>query len=494
MEVEPRYHTPRNPDRPTLGHGPAAIARAKGREPMPWQRRAYDVLLEVDPATGLPWYDLGIISTPRQSGKTTIEGDLADHRCLIKRRGRVWFTMQRGKDAAAWMRDEHFAQLAAASDVFGVQGTASCRYNLSRRAGAEGVEWPATGSTFRAFPPTRDGLHSKQSDLVIVDEAWAFDAERGAELRQAIRPTMITRPGAQLLIVSTRGDASSAFLDEYLALGRASLEDPESRVAFIDYGIPDDGDPEDLEAIAAHHPAYGHTVTMEALEAAQLDFVNKVTGVFDVAGWARAYGNKGTPTREALWPASLWTDLGLALRPEIPARAGLAFDVTPSGDRISLVASWRDDEGTAYLEVLDAGHRPQRDTPAAYLAAAQARAVPLDFDPKSPAALEVAEAIAALDPRQEIRAVSGSDYASACTRLIRAVLRRELRHFHDPDLTAAGEAATTRPMLDGGTGFARKTSEGSICEIVAGALALRAFDTLPPAPRKPRAKAGRSRH
>ena len=50
---EPRAHTPRS-DRPTRGPGLVTIARAKRREPMPWQRDLADVALEVDPATGLP--------------------------------------------------------------------------------------------------------------------------------------------------------------------------------------------------------------------------------------------------------------------------------------------------------------------------------------------------------------------------------------------------------------------------------------------------------
>src|SRR5699024_2112668 len=96
------------------------------------------------------------------------------------------------------------------------------------------------------------------------------------ELRQAIRPTMNTRnriaPGAQLWIVSTRGDHRSAYLDEYLGRGLASLSDPTTRTAFIDYGIGDDVDPEDIDAIAAAHPAYGHTIHRQSLVDAYEDF------------------------------------------------------------------------------------------------------------------------------------------------------------------------------------------------------------------------------
>lgn len=485
MTAEPRHHTPRNPDRPTLGHGPAAIARAKGRPQMPWQRDASDVLLELDPETGLPWYGIGVISTQRQSGKTTTEGDIADHRCLMIPRARVWFTMQSGKDAAAWMRDEHFPALAGARGVFGEQGTAACKYRLSKRAGAEGVEWPSTGSTFRAFAPTRDGLHSKQGDLVIVDEAWSFNAERGAELKQAIRPTMATRKGSQLLIVSTRGDASSAYLDEYVALALSGLEDLSSRVALIDYGLRPEDDPEDLDVVASRHPAYGYTIDRRTLEDARADFGS------DTAGWARAYGNVGTVTREAVWPAAVWTENGIPRPLEIPGRVGLAFDVTPSGDEAAVVAAWRDEDGHPVVEPLALSRPPGRDLPDLLAALSEARGrVPVVFDPKSVACLEVADQLARDHPRVEARPVSTAEYAAACSSMIRGVFAREFHHFHDPDLDEQTANLTTRPILDGGVGFARRTSTGSIALPVAAALAVRAFDTLPKPRRKPVARSG----
>ena len=130
MTAPPRHHTPRNPDRPTNGPGVALIGAAKGRTYMPWQRDALDVALELDPETGHYCYGIVVISVPRQSGKTTIEGDAADHRCLTTPRARVWITMQNGKTADSWMREEHHADLAAAT-VFGAPGTPGCRYTRS---------------------------------------------------------------------------------------------------------------------------------------------------------------------------------------------------------------------------------------------------------------------------------------------------------------------------------------------------------------------------
>ena len=360
MTVEPRHHTPRNLARATRGRQVAQLGEAKrGVSYMPWQRDALDVALELDPATGLYWYGIVVLTVQRQAGKTFLQGDVADHRCLSKRNGRAWFTMQTGKDAAYWMREEHQASLRNATELYGPADHPAAPYRLSKRADATGVQWRQTGSTFYAFAPKRDAMHSKQSDLTIVDEAWAHDAAAGRELRQAIRPTMNTRPGAQLWIVSAAGDDGSAYLDEYLAMGRLAVDDPSSRVCFIDYGLRDGEDPENLQTILDRHPAYGHTIDYGAIAAARAEFAD------DPAGWARAYGNIPTRARDSIWPAALWTELG-GPRLDPPARRGLSFDLTPLGDRYAIGAAWRDLADRPVVELVDAG-RPAVTYPSCLL-------------------------------------------------------------------------------------------------------------------------------
>lgn len=477
--VQPRHHTPRS-DRPTKGGQVAKIAQAKRRPLMPWQRDTVDVALEVDPATGLYYYDLVVVTVPRQAGKTTLESDVADHRCLTTPRARAWITMQSGKAVDEWMREEHFTSLAAAT-IFGVPGSASCKYQLSKRAGSVGVKWPARGSTFTTFPPRRDALHGKQGDLIVVDEAWVHDTETGAELRQAIRPTMSTRKGSQLWIVSTEGDDSSTYLEDYLTKGRESLG-RDNRVCFIDYGIPDDADPEDLDVIAAHHPAIGHTITRETLEAAHVDFEH------DPAGWARAYGNRRTRTRDSAFPAGLWAEAGTP-RVARPERAGIALDATPAGDRFALGAQWTRPDGDRLSEVIDAGD-PARDTPA-YIAQV-VRTVGggrLIVDRGSVGAVELVDAVARHDPAVEIDYTTATQYAAACGSFFRGIIDGTTHHFNDPGLDAAAEIAVKRDSGDGGFVWGRKHANGSVAELVAVTLAGRALDTLPAPLRRPVAHA-----
>ena len=466
---------------------------------MRWQRRANDVALEYDPATGIYRYDIVVESVPRQSGKTKSEGDVADHRCLSRPRARAWITMQNGKTVDSWMRSEPFAALAA-GNAFGVPGTKSAKYLLTKRAGEVGVLWPALGSSFLTFPPKRDALHSKQSDLVIVDEAWAHNSETGAAIRQAVRPTMATRPGSQLWIVSTMGDDSSTFFDDYVELGLASLDRDDTRVCFIDYGIPEDADPEDLEVIAAHHPAYcphpesvpripgtpccsacGNTIRMPALIAAREEFGD------DIAGWARAYGNRATRTRETAIPATVWNNAGRS-RVEVPSHAGIALDGSPAGGLAAVAAAWRDGD-QAFVELLYSGPAT-RQLVQLLVELHRSRGVWPAVDRGSYGALEVLDALAKIDDRADPRFLALAEYAQACGTFYRGILDDTLHHFHQPDLTGAVEVATKVDKGDGAFVWGRKQSAGNIPPLVAATVALKAFDGLPVL-RRPVARAGR---
>lgn len=446
---------------------------------MPWQADAADVALEYDPTTRDLHYGIVVVSTPRQSGKTALEGDVADHRALTVPRGRVWYTAQTGKDASAWMRDEHFPSLEAAA-IFGRPGSPACRYTRSKRAGAEGIDWKH-GSTFRVFPPLRDALHGRQSDLVFVDEAWSLSPEKGADVRQAIRPTMATRRGSQLWVVSTMGDDSSSFWDGYVELGRAALDDPNARVCFIDYGLRPEDDPEDLEAVAARHPAYGHTITMQTLVDARADFGD------DVAGWARAYGNVPTRTRETAIPAGVWAAAGRS-DPGVPDLVGLGIDVTPDLRRVALGAGWRVPEsipglnvaaGDGFVHVLHAGAN-DRDFPELVAAVARARRVGVAADRASAGALEVMDALARNHPDIAQTLTTTPQHVAACGQLDRGIREDTVHHLNDPGLDDAVAVATKRHLMDGGFVWGRKDSSGSIVDLVAVTVALGSFDRQPP--------------
>lgn len=462
--TEPRFATPRNLERKTLSNQAALIAKRMNKPLLPWQKLVLDVAMEICPITGLYYYDTVIVTIPRQGGKTTLVGVKSTHRALTKEGARIWYTAQRGKYASDWMKEEH-EPLLGTTPLF--QG----KYRFARSLGSEAIHWN-NGSLFKVFPPKRDALHGKQSDETYVDEAWAFDQEKGSELKQAIRPTMITRPDPQLWILSTMGDDQSIYLNDYVDTGRASVVTPGSKIAYFEWSIGEQDDPEDLEVIANAHPAFGYTVTMEALKAARLDFKT------DVAGWARAYGNRPTFSRIAAFPNEVWQAAGTEA-PDMPKRFGIGFDVTPSGDRATVSASWRDSQGNVWVEVL-------RDEAGSHWVARyliqlwEKYRLPIGYDTAGINTLAVADDVVRIGKgKVQLKGLTTTQFASACATVTAAVMNRTFRHSRQAPLNKAIEVASRRPILDGGFAWGRKVSTGSIAPLVSVTVALKVYDELP---------------
>lgn len=312
--AEPRYLTPRTPGLSTYGPAISKVARAMGREPMPWQRLAHDVIGEVHD-DGRFAHPLVVVTVQRQAGKTDgVATPTIVHRCLYRPRTFAWFTAQTGKDAA----DKWQEQI----DV--IRGEGSVLLELTRKAtrsrGSQVLPF-INGSTFAPHPPTRDGLHGKQGDLNVVDEGWAHDQLEGDALMQAIVPIQSTRPYRQTIVMSTEGDARSTWFAALVDRGRAG--DP--GVALIDYGVPlDFEDADDLDTIMAYHPAAGYTMDRQAFVDARDQL--KAPGAF-----LRAYGNRRTGSAERVIPAQPWA--AAATLAPIPEHAPVSLGVAVAEDR-----------------------------------------------------------------------------------------------------------------------------------------------------------------
>src|SRR5206468_12624898 len=64
------------------------------------------------------------------------------------------------------------------------------------------------GSMIMLASGTEASDHGDTLDLAVIDEAWA---QRDATIEQALKPAMLTRPAAQLWVVSTAGNEFSAY-------------------------------------------------------------------------------------------------------------------------------------------------------------------------------------------------------------------------------------------------------------------------------------------
>jgi len=428
---------------------------------MPWQQYVADVALEVDEQTGLFAYQLVLVTVPRQSGKTTLFGAAMDQRALMTRRARVWFTMQSQKDAVDFLVNEHWPLLSGFGD----------HVSLRRQAGSEHIRWNATAGLVRPFPPTPTGLHSKISDLVIVDEAWSFDHVKGSNVDQAIVPTQATRDNAQIWKVSTAGDATSTWWLGAVETGRAAVEaGRRSGVAYFDWSCPDELDPVEERSWALYHPAYGRTIGAPAMRAALANFGPDEFG--------RAYGNRWTSTVSRVIPAGSWRAVADPDGPlPEPGRVALAFDVAVDRSDASIVAGWRDELGVGRLELAD--YRPGAEWLPDRLIELVERWRPraVGFDAAGPA-LDVADRLERAGI--ELVGTKAKEYAAACAGLLDAIVADPpaVRIRPHAALDAAAAAAARRTLGDAWA-WARRLSSVSISPLTAGTVALWTFDHAP---------------
>jgi hypothetical protein len=436
---------------------------------MRWQRAVVDVATEVDPATGLFAYSLVVITVPRQSGKTTLTGAAMEHRTIYRPRQRVWYTAQTAAVARDWLVNEH---------VPGLRLSPLGPYaKVVLGQGREGIEYPH-GSLFRVFPPQPAALHSRQSDLVVVDEAWAHDLERGRQLDQAIVPTQATRPGAQVWKVSTAGDETSLWLWEAVTRGRAAVDQGQrSGVAYFEWSCPDDLDPCAPSSWEKFHPAYGVTIGVAQMHAALAEL--------GPAGFSRAYGNR--------WPDGM----GSTAAPKIPPGRWQAVQVppiraVPSGVRVAIgfdcardrstgavAVSWAELGGRRRCELVDS--RPGTGWMAERIGDLVAKWAPvgIGYDAAGPG-LDIADTLATTG--LAVTPIRGRDWAAACTGWLAAVTERRIAVGAHPSLQTAAESAPGRDTGDGGWVWHRRGSVAPIAPVVAVTAATWALDhpTLAP--------------
>jgi hypothetical protein len=436
----PKFATPRDLSRPTLGERQGKFARVWLGQPfMPWQQLVADVAGELRP-DGLPVYPLVVVTVQRQAGKSHLAMAQTGERSFSRAKFRSWYTAQTGGDA----RDQFLK-----FDEEVVQGTAlEAVVRTLRGNGHEVMKWP-NGSQLRPHPPTETALHGKQSDRNDIDEGWAFSEDEGKLLLQAISPTQLTRRGAQTFIWSAGGTAASTWLAALVARGRAG--DPS--MAYFEWGIPDEADPEDLDVIAAHHPAFGHLVTMESLKAMRAQFGD------DVAGWARAAGNRWTEVlggaiRLGEWEAVRYADA-------IPDGAPVGYGAARSADGSQVVvAAAAEVDGRIVAEVLD--------VLPVFGAASSVRdwiaGGALAVDPSGPSA-SLADELERLGARMV--PMRSRDAAAATSNLLDGIAARAYLFRQHVALDAAVKVAGTRAIGDGGKTLARVAAGAPIAALEA---------------------------
>lgn len=460
-EPVPRYCSGRDAGLATDGAAVAAVSAALGHPMIPWQRLTADIAGEYETdAEGrrVLKHPRVVVSVPRQSGKTTV--DEAGHiRSMLMGPNRVgWYIAQRGTDAVA-----HFKQVV--KDVENSPALRPLIADVKYTAGDMGLYF-RNGSVFKPSPPTDSSGHGFQGDRITLDEAWAFNAQQGNALIQAFVPTTITRlqltgQQPQLWIMSTEGTADSTFLNPLLSECRHG-QCPESW-AVIDYGLPFDADPEDLDAVWESHPGAGHLFTRRQLKGFRDEFRN------DPAGWRRAFCNiRDDGALERVYTDDIWQATATACDDSAidwaTAAIGVAVDIDQAST--SIVAAWNGADGTvaSLIRIM-----PGTVGAAAMIAElAETRHVSIWLDRKGPASI-IADQLTGLDIR--LADIPAADLAATGPALLDLLRNMAVRHQPSEPLDKAVGVAVRR--WSGDTWYLdRRQSPGDISPIEAMQLAV----------------------
>ena len=315
-----------------MGPAWARVADALGLPFLPWHHQVADVLGEIDPDTDQYAYVGAVITTPRQSAKTTFAGAAMEHRVMTRPGARVWYTEKSQNDAREWLAEEH-APLVRSNPVFDAQARIRIGNN------APSVSWPRLGSKLGVFSPNARGIKGKQSDLTVIDECQEIDADRGRAIDRAGSPTQVTRPGAQTWKMGTAGTIESSWWLKSILRGRADVEaGRRSGIAYFDWSCPDELDPTAPESWPLFHPAYGFTIDDAGMRA-QIELLGDLFPQEMGNQWpAGAVSGKDVITEAAF--------TRVTERAELPA-GGVVFGVAPAAARenAAVVAAWRDEDG-----------------------------------------------------------------------------------------------------------------------------------------------------
>ena len=460
----PRYLTDRTSPY-TYGPKIAKVSRMLGRSLMPWQHLAADLIGETD-AAGRLLHPVVVITVPRQSGKTALLGAVMLHRMTMRTDARVWYTAQTGIKAREQTQE---LITTVGKSPFGPPIT-QCR----RGAGDTSIEFLKLGSRIQAHPPTADSLHGTQSDLNVIDEAWKYDEALARGLMGAIVPTQSTRPNAQTVIVSTAGTADSTWFHDFVDRGHAG------EVCLIDYGIGPDVDAADFEAIAAAHPAIGHTQQRSILDTARPQM--------SAGEFLRAYGNRRTSTYDRLIPLELQelatTNADL---PDGPAVFGVG--VSFERDDVVIVAAATDTDGTPVLELVERYPSVTADLPSRLAELTDRHGGTVALAPAGPAGALADDAERAGADVQRIR---DADLSASTLDFLDRIRRPQfdpteppgLRLRAHPAFTAALDVAALRTSGDRQF-WSRRGSAGSIAAVEAATCALYALNHQPAPPVAP---------
>jgi hypothetical protein len=337
---------------------------------------------------------------------------------------------------------------------------------LSRRVkkiteanGEEGIEL-MSGQRLLFKARSKTGGRGLTGDVVVLDEAFALS---GSEMGSLL-PTLSARPNPQVRYGSSAGLVGSQVLRGVRNRGRAG-GDPS--LAYVEWCAPVTAcrsercehqigtrgcalDDEDLWQRA--NPALGKRLAVERIRAERRamppeEFVRERLGWWDEPASSQAAG----------LPLEAWA--GCLVEGALPAStAALAVDVTPDFSWSSIARA--DDDGVIEIVARRRGTAWVREELSELVGSSRVTTV-VDFGGPASVLKDDLE-----DLGVPLLVLSGKEVAQACAAFVDAVVRHAVTHRGQPELDAAVEGASRRPLGDAWA-WSRKSSAVDISPLVA---------------------------
>lgn len=413
-----------------------------------------------------------VVEIMRRASKTTTILCWCLGRCASRSRYKVTYSAQTGSagtatldewardgldriappdemDLAPWMRGRNYKPKAVTRHeaLFGmtIETTDAPRagrgFKVLKGNTKTGIYFD-NGSSFVVLKPEAGAYRGKAADVSWVDESQEVDPEDGDALLAGILPLQDTRPGSQIVLSGTAGDAPVGPFWKFLSLLRKGDE----TMGGIDFAADPDTPWDKLEdeefaldLLESVHPGVGTLTTRDAMR--------KNYRAIPLPQWVREY--------LSIWPESygvkaideaMWRRRGLVKKIKRPSKVAFAMAIKPKGGVAAICAAWRDSRGVAYVEVvghqLGTGWMPEKG---AHLTSTYQGST-IGYDIISSEALATITEMSRMRPKPRTRKQTWPEIAAACVQFMRDLENDKLRHFDQLGLNDATDKAIRREV------------------------------------------------
>lgn len=306
-----------------------------------WQSWLMDRLLETNPETGLLRYRRAVIGLPRKNGKSLLGTALALEHLIYGQQGGQIYSAAADRQQAKIVFGEARSQVMdnpALSKIIKVYRDA--------------LEYPATGSIYRALSADAMRAHGLAPSLVVADElhAWPSSAgnKRGDELWEALTQGSADRPESLVVGITTAGGNTDTLLGRLYEHGKkvaaGEIDDPQFGFWWWEAG--NEADPTDAESWRVANPNLAEGL----LDQGDFEAAIASAGSAGFAGFQRYRLNQWVRMAgEDFISPHHWQEAKREESIPLGARICAGFDGSVSGDATGLVAI---DVETGTLKVL----------------------------------------------------------------------------------------------------------------------------------------------